>query len=162
MTSSVQPNTTQANWLEDYALFRALKSQFEGAYYLEWPEELVQRRQDALVKAQRELATQIDQFRLEQFLLLRQAHQLKEHAHAKGGLDWRPAVFCFAGSSDVWANPGLFRWTSSVGRASSPGFLLTISARWDNCGAIPSTTGMHFVRLVIGGVSTGCVHFWLT
>jgi 4-alpha-glucanotransferase len=75
---------TQANWLEDYALFRALKIKFDGAYYLEWPEELVQRSPDALVKARRELASQIDQFRLEQFLLLRQADQLKEHAHAKG------------------------------------------------------------------------------
>ena len=30
----------QANWLEDYALFRALKDEFGGAYFVEWPEEL--------------------------------------------------------------------------------------------------------------------------
>ena len=34
----------QAQWLEDYALFRALKVKFDGAYYLEWPAELVQRQ----------------------------------------------------------------------------------------------------------------------
>src|ERR1700735_4860910 len=33
----------QASWLEDYALFRALKAKYKGAYYLKWPEELVQR-----------------------------------------------------------------------------------------------------------------------
>ncbi len=33
----------QAHWLEDYALFRALKIRYNGAYYLEWPTELVQR-----------------------------------------------------------------------------------------------------------------------
>jgi 4-alpha-glucanotransferase len=33
----------QEHWLEDYALFRALKSKFQGAYYLDWPTELVQR-----------------------------------------------------------------------------------------------------------------------
>src|SRR5947207_7353347 len=29
----------QAHWLDDYALFRALKIQYNGAYYLEWPPE---------------------------------------------------------------------------------------------------------------------------
>src|SRR5712672_1896297 len=33
----------QAPWLDDYALFRALKAKYKGAYYLEWPAELVQR-----------------------------------------------------------------------------------------------------------------------
>src|SRR5262249_31731396 len=32
---------THAHWLEDYALFRALKARHDGAYYLEWPAELV-------------------------------------------------------------------------------------------------------------------------
>src|SRR5262245_11099570 len=27
----------QAHWLEDYALFQALKARFDGAYYLTWP-----------------------------------------------------------------------------------------------------------------------------
>ena len=100
---------TQANWLEDYALFRALKTKFDGAYYLEWPGELVQRSPDALVKARRGLANQIDQFRLEQFLLLRQADQLKEHAHAKGvRLIGDMPFFVSPDSSDVWAHPELF------------------------------------------------------
>ena len=33
----------QEHWLEDYALFRALKARYNGAYYLDWPAELVQR-----------------------------------------------------------------------------------------------------------------------
>jgi 4-alpha-glucanotransferase len=61
------------------------------------------------VKARRELASQIDQFRLEQFLLLRQADQLKEHAHAKGVcLIGDLPFFVSPDSSDVWANPELF------------------------------------------------------
>ncbi|HWS96003.1 MAG TPA: 4-alpha-glucanotransferase, partial [Candidatus Methylomirabilis sp.] len=38
---------TQGSWLEDYALFRALKKHFLGSYYLEWPEDLVQRKPTA-------------------------------------------------------------------------------------------------------------------
>ncbi|MGB7463696.1 MAG: 4-alpha-glucanotransferase [Candidatus Acidiferrum sp.] len=100
---------TQESWLEDYALFRALKSKFDGTYYLKWPEDLVQRKPWALEKARRELETQIDQFRLEQFLLLRQADQLKAHGRAKGvSLIGDLPFFVSPDSSDVWANPELF------------------------------------------------------
>jgi 4-alpha-glucanotransferase len=100
---------SQATWLEDYALFRSLKSKFHGAYYLDWPAELVQRVPGALADARRELATQIDQVRFAQFLLLRQADQLKEHAHSKGiGLIGDLPFFVSPDSSDVWADPDLF------------------------------------------------------
>jgi 4-alpha-glucanotransferase len=99
----------QANWLEDYALFRTLKAKHHGAYYLEWPEDLVQRRPEALAKARHELATEIDRVRFVQFLLFRQADQLKEHAHAQGvGLIGDLPFFVSPDSSDVWANPEFF------------------------------------------------------
>jgi 4-alpha-glucanotransferase len=101
--------TRQAHWLEDYALFRALKEKYHQAYYLEWPAELVQRSPSALAEARRELAGQIDQVRFAQFLLFRQADQLREHAHAKGvSLIGDLPFFVSPDSSDVWANPELF------------------------------------------------------
>jgi 4-alpha-glucanotransferase len=97
------------SWLEDYALFRALKTKYDGAYYLDWPEELVLRKPHALAEARHELATEIDQFRFVQFLLLRQADQLKDHAHSQGvGLIGDLPFFVSPDSSDVWANPELF------------------------------------------------------
>ena len=100
---------TQETWLEDYALFRALKNKFGGSYYLEWPEDLVQRKPAALAKARRVLANDIDRFRMEQFLLLRQADRLKEYGHAKGvSLIGDLPFFVSPDSSDVWANPELF------------------------------------------------------
>jgi 4-alpha-glucanotransferase len=99
----------QGNWLEDYALFRALKGKYNGAYYLEWPAELVERNPDALAAARKELVSQIDQTRFAQFLLFRQGDQLKEHAHAKGvALIGDLPFFVSPDSSDVWANPELF------------------------------------------------------
>jgi 4-alpha-glucanotransferase len=99
----------QAHWLEDYALFRALKEKYRGAYYLEWPPELVQRIPSALAEARRELENQIDQVRFAQFLVFRQADQLKEHAHARGvSLIGDLPFFVSPDSSDVWANPELF------------------------------------------------------
>src|SRR5271157_3872920 len=99
----------QETWLEDYALFRVLKNKFGGRYYLEWPEDLIQRKPASLAEARRELAREIDCIRFEQFLLLRQADQLKEYAHAKGvSLIGDLPFFVSPDSSDIWANPELF------------------------------------------------------
>src|SRR5215470_735590 len=99
----------QRNWLEDYALFRALKAKYQGAYYLKWPAELVQRKDDALDSARRELADRVDQVRFAQFLLFRQADELKQHAHSLGvRLIGDLPFFVSPDSSDVWANPELF------------------------------------------------------
>ena len=99
----------QAHWLEDYALFRALKFRYNGAYYLEWPRELVQRVPKALAQARNDLANQIDQVCFAQFLLFRQGERLQKHARAKGlRLIGDLPFFVSPDSSDVWANPELF------------------------------------------------------
>jgi 4-alpha-glucanotransferase len=98
-----------AHWLEDYALFRALKARYHGAYYLDWPAELVQRSPAALARARRELASQIAQVCFAQFLLFRQGARLKQHAGANGvRLIGDLPFFVSPDSSDVWANPDLF------------------------------------------------------
>ena len=99
----------QAHWLEDYALFRALKIRYNGAYYLEWPTELVQRVPKALAQARRDLAHQVGQVCFAQFLLFRQGERLRKHARAKGmRLIGDLPFFVSPDSSDVWANPELF------------------------------------------------------
>ena len=97
------------HWLEDYALFRALKEAHHGAYYLEWPSELVHRDPAALAQARRSLEDVIDQVRLAQFVLFRQGERLKAHAREKGvRLIGDLPFFVSPDSSDVWANPELF------------------------------------------------------
>jgi 4-alpha-glucanotransferase len=99
----------QASWLEDYALFRALKARFGGAWYIEWPAELVERCPSALAEARRELRGEMDRVRFAQFLLYRQGEKLKEYAHSKGvTLIGDLPFFVSPDSSDVWANPEFF------------------------------------------------------
>jgi len=99
----------QAHWLEDYALFRALKAKFRDTYYLEWSAELVRRDPAALDRVRLELANQIGQVCFAQFLLFRQGERLKAHAHSRGlGLIGDLPFFVSPDSSDVWANPDLF------------------------------------------------------
>jgi 4-alpha-glucanotransferase len=99
----------QAHWLEDYALFRALKEKYQGISYRDWPTELVQRVPAAITNARRELSKLIDKVRFAQFLIFQQAQQLKEYAHSKGvGLIGDLPFFVSPDSSDVWAHPELF------------------------------------------------------
>jgi len=102
--------SVQAFWLDDYALFRALKGKYGGAYYIEWPAELVERRPNALAQTMRELRDEVDQVRFTQFLVSRQGERLKEYAHSKGvKLIGDLPFFVSPDSSDVWANPAFFR-----------------------------------------------------
>jgi 4-alpha-glucanotransferase len=99
----------QAHWLADYALFRALRSKFNSAYYLEWPLELVRREPAAIDKARAELADQISEVSFAQFLLFRQTQRMKAYAHRKGvGLIGDLPFYVSPDSSDVWADPQLF------------------------------------------------------
>ena len=100
---------SQAHWLDDYALFRALKVKHNEAYYLDWPAELVERQPRAMAQARRELETEIQEVRFAQFLLSRQAGSLRQYIRSKrlrliGDLPF----FVSPDSSDVWANPELF------------------------------------------------------
>src|SRR5262249_53699479 len=99
----------QAHWLEDYALFRALKIRYNGAYYLESPAELVHRAPKALAQRRRDLAHLVDRVCFAQLLFVRQGARLEKHARAKGvRLIGDLPFFVSPDSSDVWANPELF------------------------------------------------------
>jgi 4-alpha-glucanotransferase len=102
--------SSQAHWLDDYALFRALKVRYNGAHYLTWPLELVRRSPAAMAQAQRELIEDTRKVCFGQFLLFRQGGSLKDYARAKGlQLIGDLPFFVSPDSSDVWANPQLFR-----------------------------------------------------
>jgi len=99
----------QDHWLADYALFVALKAKFGGGHYLDWPTEFIRREAGAMLRARRELADQISRESFAQFLVFRQAKQLKVRAHRRGvTLLGDVPFFVSDDSSDVWAHPELF------------------------------------------------------
>ncbi|HWZ32125.1 MAG TPA: 4-alpha-glucanotransferase [Bryobacteraceae bacterium] len=101
--------SSQAHWVDDYALFRALKEAHSGAYYLDWPTELVHRAPGAMAQAWREHDAETQRVRFAQFLLFRQGERLRQYARAKGvRLIGDLPFFVSPDSSDVWANPELF------------------------------------------------------
>jgi len=127
----------QAHWLDDYALFRALKARYDDASYLDWPEDLVRRAPAALDQARRDLAGHVDRVRFAQFLLFRQGARLKAHARAKGvRLIGDLPFFVSPDSSDVWANPELFlldaTYRPRVVAGVPPDYFSAQGQRWGN------------------------------
>ena len=126
-----------AHWLDDYALFRALKARHDGASYLEWPDDLVRRLPAALEAARRDLDGEVDRVRFVQFVLFRQGARLKAHARARGvGLIGDLPFFVSPDSSDVWANPELFLLDAShrprVVAGVPPDYFSAQGQRWGN------------------------------
>ena len=140
------------HWLEDYALFRALKAAHNGAYYLEWPAELVRRTPAALAEARRSLGDQVDQLRFAQFLAFRQAGRVRDHAHTKGVRLIGDLPFLFP-PTQAMCGPtrSCFCSTNSTSRALSLASLPTISAPRGSSGATRYTTGTLFAGAATDG-----------
>jgi 4-alpha-glucanotransferase len=99
----------QTGWLDDFALFMALKESHGGKSWLQWPAELVLRKAGALKQAKKDLADAIGRHKFGQFLFFRQWTALKDYVNGKGiGLIGDLPIFVSSDSADVWANPNLF------------------------------------------------------
>lgn len=98
-----------ATWLDDYALFMALKEVHGGGPWNEWPEALRRRDPEVLGEARRSLAERVSLFSFTQFLFFRQWQALKARAAELGiRIVGDIPLFVAYDSSDVWAHPDLF------------------------------------------------------
>jgi 4-alpha-glucanotransferase len=99
----------EAGWLDDYALFMALKDTYEGRCWQDWPEPAKLRRHEFIKKAKTDLAKSIGAHQFRQFLFFRQFQRLKSHANERGiRIVGDIPIFVSHDSADVWANPQLF------------------------------------------------------
>ncbi len=99
-----------AHWLDDYALFIALKDEFGGAAWYEWPREIRDRKPSALARWREEHATRIAREKFYQFLFFSQWAALKDYCGAKeiqiiGDLP----IYVSYDSADVWSHPEFFK-----------------------------------------------------
>ena len=100
---------SNAAWLEDYALFMALKDANGGVAWNEWPAPQRDRDPQTLAEARRQLAEAINRQMFRQFLFFRQWNALRKYANQKGiQIIGDIPIFVAMDSSDAWANPGLF------------------------------------------------------
>jgi 4-alpha-glucanotransferase len=128
---------SNALWLDDYALFMAIKNAHAGVLWTRWPREIAL-REAAPIEAWREgLARQIEERKFWQFLFFRQWAELRRHARERkvrimGDLP----IYVAQDSADVWAHPSLF-WLTEDGEPEKiagvpPDYFSATGQLWGN------------------------------
>jgi 4-alpha-glucanotransferase len=128
---------TNARWLDDFALFTALRRHFGGMVWRDWPEEFRDRRPDSLSGLPVELKETVGRVRFQQYLFDRQWKSLRAYCQSKGIiLIGDLPIYVDYDSADVWANPEFFkldetrrpRFVSGV----PPDYFSETGQRWGN------------------------------
>jgi len=97
-------------WLDDYALFAALKDEHRGEPWNTWGAGLARRERAALADARIDFAEQVEAHKFFQYVFFHQWLRLKKYANERGVriLGDMP-IFVAHNSADVWAKPELFK-----------------------------------------------------
>ena len=106
-------------WLNDYALFRILKSRHGERPWPEWQPEFVHREPAALAALEASAAVEIRNIKVIQFWFHTQWRSLRTYAHARGvELFGDMPIYIALDSADAWANRDMLR-TDDDGRPDS-------------------------------------------
>ena len=100
-----------AGWLEDYALFMAVKGKFNLASWTQWPDEDIRlHKPEAVEKYGRELKEEVDFYVFMQFLFFRQWEALRSYAREAGvQFIGDIPIYVAMDSADVWSAPQYFQ-----------------------------------------------------
>ncbi|MBQ9109900.1 MAG: 4-alpha-glucanotransferase, partial [Oscillospiraceae bacterium] len=108
--NAVSEFTASQPWLEDYALFMALKDHFGGVSWDNWTEDIRLRKEEALKHWKERLAKEIGFYQFLQYQFFRQWNNLKAYANANGiRIIGDIPIYVAFDSADAWANPELFQ-----------------------------------------------------
>jgi 4-alpha-glucanotransferase len=127
----------EAHWLDDYALFRALKDAHDGVAWNEWEPSLVARTPAALERARKQLHDEIEAQRFYQFLFFEQWFALKNYCNERGvKIVGDLPIFVAQDSADVWTNPDQFKLDKSgrplVVAGVPPDYFSSTGQLWGN------------------------------
>ncbi len=97
-------------WLDDFALFVALKSHFGGKAWIEWPQDIRDREPGTLRSAEAELHEWVGKAEFLQYLFFRQWHSLRKACNEQGiQVIGDIPIYVNYDSVDVWAHPEYFK-----------------------------------------------------
>lgn len=127
----------QAGWLDDYALFMAIRSPRGGQPWWEWPAPLARREKAAMAAARNEHATEIGFWKFVQWCFDTQCATLKRYANERGvSLMGDLPIFVAHDSADCWSRPDLYlldeNFQTTVVAGVPPDDLGPLGQRWGN------------------------------
>jgi 4-alpha-glucanotransferase len=98
-----------AGWLDDFALFMAVKNSQDLVAWPKWPADIAQRRPNALRDWSTRLSSDIDAIKFWQFEFFQQWQELREYCHQRGiQIIGDIPIYVAHDSADVWANREFF------------------------------------------------------
>lgn len=101
--------TENADWLDDYAFFAALKEHFGGIMWRQWQKEVRERLPSALAPLRAELSGRIEYYKFLQFVFFRQLSALTDYLHSIGvELIGDIPFYVAEDSADTWVNAKQF------------------------------------------------------
>ncbi|BAY50062.1 4-alpha-glucanotransferase (plasmid) [Scytonema sp. HK-05] len=128
----------RAYWLNDYALFMALKQVHGGASWNTWEAALAQRQPETVEQWQQRLNHEIFYYKYLQFEFFSQWSNLKRYANQRGiQIVGDIAIYVAYDSADVWANPKNFCLDEQTGEpalmaGTPPDYFSTTGQLWGN------------------------------
>ncbi|NET02974.1 MAG: 4-alpha-glucanotransferase [Sphaerospermopsis sp. SIO1G1] len=129
---------TKGYWLNNYALFMAIKDFQNGESWYKWQPELAKREPTAIGKIEQELADEILYYKFIQFEFFRQWSELKDYANENGvDIIGDIPIYVSHDSADVWANPDFFALDEETGAAAlmagvPPDYFSATGQLWGN------------------------------
>ncbi|MCS7247312.1 MAG: 4-alpha-glucanotransferase [Anaerolineales bacterium] len=128
---------SHADWLDDFALFMALKQAHDGRVWMEWDEPYRKRLPQALGEFATQNRALIDAVRFQQFLFFRQWAAVRSAANRSGiRIIGDVPIFVAQDSCDVWCEPHLFKLDSRgyprVVAGVPPDYFSPTGQRWGN------------------------------
>jgi 4-alpha-glucanotransferase len=127
----------QASWLDDFALFAAVKDAHRQTAWVEWDDDIARREPQAVAAWSDRCAREIRIQKLTQFLFFEQWMRLREACHARSiAIMGDLPIFVAHDSADVWAHPELFR-LDAEGRPTvltgvPPDYFSALGQLWGN------------------------------
>ena len=105
----------EADWLEDYALFMAIKEENDNVSWLQWKDDLRLRKPEAIAEAASRLEAEVDFWKFIQFTFYSQWERLKDYANKNGiKIIGDIPIYVSPDSADVWANSYLYDMDENV------------------------------------------------
>ena len=108
---AVERFAKENKWLDNYALFMALKRHFGMKSWLQWPEADIRlHKPEAVERWRKELAEDVQFFSYLQYIFFQQGEALREYIHSLGiQIIGDLPIYVAGDSSDVWAEPEFFQ-----------------------------------------------------